>query len=303
MQAKMFSGLGVALVTPMKSGKVDFPALEKITELVINGGVDYLVVLGTTGESVTLDAKECRAIFDCVLAVNSGRKKMVAGYFGENDTRVAIERINAFDFNGFDGILSSSPAYSKPSQEGIYQHYKHIADASKVPVILYNVPGRTSSNVLPETTLRLANHPNICATKEAKGDIVQASHIIKNAPDNFTVLSGDDPTAIGLMACGGDGLISVIGNALPKTTADMIHAAQAGDFKLASELHLAMLNFHNPLYADGNPCGIKGLLNILGLCEIEVRLPLVPLQATTKEKLKSVWQTFEAKKKSRLMVG
>ena len=303
MQKKLFSGLGVALVTPMKNGKVDFPALEKITELVIEGGVDYLVVLGTTGESVTLDAKECRAVFDCVLAVNGGRKKMVAGYFGENDTRMAIERINAFDFKGFDGILSSSPAYSKPSQEGIYQHYIKIADASKVPVILYNVPGRTASNLLPETTLRLADHPNICATKEAKGDIIQASQIIKNAPDNFTVLSGDDPTAVGFMACGGDGLISVIGNALPQETADMIHAAQAGDFKLASELHLAMLDYHAPLYADGNPCGIKGLLNILGLCETEVRLPLVPLQSSTQEKLKTIWKTYEAKKKTSLMMG
>ncbi len=303
MQTKLFSGLGVALVTPMKGGKVDFPALEKITELVIKGGVDYLVVLGTTGESVTLEAKECRAVFDCVLAVNSGRKKMVAGYFGENNTKLAIERINAFDFKGFDGILSSSPAYNKPSQEGIFQHYSKIADASKVPVILYNVPGRTSSNVLPETTLRLAAHPNICATKEAKGDIVQASYIIKNAPENFAVLSGDDPTALGFMACGGDGLISVIGNALPQATSDMIHAAQAGDYELASELHLAMLDYHTPLYADGNPCGIKGLLNILGLCETEVRLPLVPLQATTHTKLKSLWKAYETKKKSNLMMG
>jgi len=303
MQTKMFSGLGVALVTPMKGGKVDFNALEKITELSIQGGVDYLVVLGTTGESVTLEAKECRAIFDCVLSVNSGRKQLVAGYFGENNTRLALDRINAFDFKGFDGILSSSPAYNKPSQEGIYQHYSKIADASKAPVILYNVPGRTASNLLPETTLRLAEHPNICATKEAKGDIIQASHIIKNAPENFSVLSGDDPTAIGFMACGGDGLISVIGNALPQTTADMIHAAQAGDYKLAGELHLDLLDFHDPLYADGNPCGIKGLLNIMGLCETEVRLPLVPLRTSTQDKLKTVWQSFAAKKKNRLMLG
>ncbi len=293
MQDKIFGGIGVALVTPLKQGKVDFPALEKIAENIIQGGVDYLVVLGTTGESVTLTSVECRKIFDCVLAVNSGRKKMVAGYFGQNNTQVLIDRLKGFDYKGFDGILSSSPSYSKPSQEGIFQHYQHVANNSKVPVIMYNVPGRTASNVLPETTLKLARHPNICAIKEAGGDIVQASKVIKNAPEDFAVLSGDDPTAIGLMACGGDGLISVIGNAFPRETSEMIHAAQHGNYKLAAELHLAMLNFHEPLYVDGNPCGIKGLLNLLEICETEVRLPLVPLRPSTREKLKTELLKFK----------
>ncbi|NNE28676.1 MAG: 4-hydroxy-tetrahydrodipicolinate synthase [Saprospiraceae bacterium] len=281
-----FRGLGVALVTPMKNGRVDFPALEKITAHVIEGGVDYLVALGTTGESVTLTSKECLAVFDCVKNINRGRLPVVAGYFGQNNTTALLDRIKEFDFEGFDGILSSSPSYNKPSQEGIYQHYMRVADASPLPVILYNVPGRTGSNVLPETTLRLAEaHNNIVAVKEASGDIVQGSQIIKHAPEGFDVLSGDDPTALGLMSCGGKGLISVIANALPVQTNSMIQESLIGNFDKARERHLELLDFHKPLYADGNPAGIKGLLNLLGLCQTEVRLPLVPLKKETQEQL------------------
>ena len=302
MQKRAFSGLGVALVTPFKNGKVDFAALEKIVNHVIDGGVDYLVALGTTGESVTLDSKECRAVFDCVLNANADRKKVIAGFFGGNNTAAILERIKSFNFDGFSGILSSSPAYNKPSQEGIFQHYQKIADSSPLPVVLYNVPGRTASNVLPETTLRLAEHENICATKEAKGDIVQASEIIKYAPENFSVLSGDDPTAVGLMACGGHGLISVIGNALPKLTAEMIHGAIAGNMDIAAKCHLALLDFHTPLYADGNPAGIKGLMNLMGMCSTEVRLPLVPLQSSTMDQLKKVLTALNKNAKPKQLI-
>lgn len=293
-----FQGLGVALVTPFKNQKVDFSALEKITQHVVNGGADYLVALGTTGESVTLTTKECRAIFDCIQNANAGRKPIVAGFFGENNTALVVERLKEFDFSGFSGILSSSPAYNKPTQEGIYQHYMRVADAAPVPVILYNVPGRTASNVLPETTLRLAeDHSNIAAIKEASGDIAQGSLIIKHAPEHFDVISGDDPTAIGLMASGGKGLISVIGNALPKRTSAMIHAALAGDYVKASELHLELTGFHKPLYVDGNPAGLKGLLSLMNLCSEEVRLPLVPLRKETKELLNIELKMLELKSK------
>lgn len=291
-----FQGLGVALVTPLKNQQVDFAALTKIVNHVIDGGADYLVALGTTGESVTLTTKECRSIFDCIHHANDGRKPVVAGFFGGNNTALVVERLKAFDFTGFSGILSSSPAYNKPSQEGIYQHYLRVADASEVPVILYNVPGRTASNVLPETTLRLAeDHSNIVAIKEAKGDIVQASTIIKHAPEHFDVLSGDDPTAIGLMACGGKGLISVIGNALPRQASEMVQAALQGDFQKAQTLHMELLGFHDPLYVDGNPAGIKGLMQLMRLCTDEVRLPLVPLRKETKEQLNIELKLLELK--------
>jgi len=290
-----FNGLGVALVTPFRNGKVDFSALEKITEHVIDGGADYIVALGTTGESVTLTTNECRAIFDCILNKNQGRIPIVAGYFGQNNTAQLLERVNAFDFEGFSGILSSSPAYNKPTQEGIYQHYLRLADASPLPVILYNVPGRTSSNVLPETILRLAEHDNVAAVKEAGGDIVQASQVIKHAPENFAVLSGDDPTALGLMACGGKGLISVIGNAFPRRMTDMIQYALEGNFNKAKAIHLELMGFHKPLYADGNPAGVKGLLQLLNICSEEVRLPLVSLRKSTKEQLNVELKMLELK--------
>lgn len=291
-----FQGLGVAMITPFKKGKVDYKALEKITEHLVEGGADYLVALGTTGESVTLSTRECRAIFDCILNVNNDRLPVVAGYFGENNTALAVDRIKKFDFTGFSGILSSSPAYNKPSQEGIYQHYMRIADASPVPVILYNVPGRTASNVLPETTLRLAeDHANVVAIKEASGDIAQASEIIKNAPQNFDVLSGDDPTALALIACGGKGLISVIGNAFPRATADMVHHAMEEEMEIAQKLNIDLFDFHDLLYVDGNPCGIKGLMELMNFCTTEVRLPLVPLRDETKTLLENTLQYYNAK--------
>lgn len=290
-----FNGLGVALVSPFRNGKVDFAALERITEHVIQGGVDYLVALGTTGESVTLTTNECRAIFDCILNKNQGRVPVVAGYFGQNNTAKLIERIGQFDFDGFSGILSSSPSYNKPTQEGIYQHYLRVADASPLPVILYNVPGRTASNVLPETILRLAEHDNVAAVKEAGGDIMQASQVIKHAPENFAVLSGDDPTALGLMACGGDGLITVLGNAFPERMTNMIRYAAQDDFEKARAIHLEVMGFHTPLYADGNPAGIKGLLQLMNICSDEVRLPLVPLTKSTKEQLNVELKMLELK--------
>lgn len=269
-------GAGVALVTPFRDGEVDFTALTKIIEKQIASGIDFLVSLGTTGESVTLSGDECRAVFAHTLKVVSGRIPVVAGLFGGNNTAGLVQRFKEYDLTGFAAVMSSSPYYTKPSQEGIYQHYMKIAEASPLPIIIYNVPGRTSSNVLPETILRLAKaSEKFIAVKEASGDVVQASKILKDRPDDFLVLSGDDPTSVALMSLGGDGCISVIGNALPELYADMIHAAQNANFMEASRLHLATLDVHHWLYVENNPCGVKAALEIMGMCRREVRLPLV----------------------------
>ena len=279
MKQQQFRGTGVALVTPFKNGEIDFTSLGRIIEHTIDGGVDYLVSLGTTGESVTLNTDESQKVFDFTIKVNAGRVPLIAGLFGGNDTAALVRKIKNFDFSGFDGILSSSPAYNKPTQEGIYQHYMKIAEASPVPIIIYNVPGRTASNILPETILRLANASNkFVAVKEASGDIVQGMKIIKEKPEHFSVLSGDDPTAFSLITAGGQGVISVIANALPEQFSEMVRSALAGDIDTARELNLRMLDLHPWLYVDGNPAGIKAALEILNLGTRNVRLPLVPIQ-------------------------
>ncbi len=273
-----FSGTGVALVTPFRNGSVDFPALKRIIEYTIEGGVDYLVSLGSTGEAITLSTEERRAVVDFTIEVNKGRLPLVVGMFGHNNTKQLIQRFKEFNFTGVDAVLSSSPPYNKPTQEGIYQHYISVAKYSPVPIIIYNVPGRTSSNVLPETIVQLAKaDPKFIAVKEASGDIVQTSHIIKNAPDNFLILSGDDPTALACIACGGHGLISVIGNTLPYHISTMIRSALNNDFAKATQLHLQLLDMHHWLYLEGNPAGVKAALELQGLCTREVRLPLTPL--------------------------
>jgi len=274
----VFRGTGVALVTPFSEGAIDFKALSAIIEHVITGGVDYLVSLGTTGESVTLSEDEKRAVLDHTIEVTAGRKPIVAGNFGGNDTAALCRYIDAFDFAGIDAILSSSPAYNKPSQEGIFQHYRAVAEHSPVPVILYNVPGRTSSNIASATTVRIAKAcPNVVGIKEASGDLTQSSEIIRDRRNGFLVISGDDPTAPGLIYTGGDGVISVIANAFPREWSHMIRLALTRENDRANAIHNQLLELHRHIYVEGNPAGIKTALQFLGLCNNEVRLPLTPM--------------------------
>lgn len=271
-------GTGVALVTPFRQKAVDFDALERIIEYVIAGGVDYIVSLGTTGEAITLNSKECRQVFDFTLRTVNGRKPVVAGMFGGNFTEMLAEKIRHYNLEGFAAIMSSSPAYSKPPQEGIYRHYLELAAASPVPILIYNVPGRTGSNVKPETILRLAaESEKFIGVKEASGDLVQVMQLLKNRPEHFLVLSGDDVLTLPAIACGGDGAISVIANVYPRHFSEMVRYARQGNFAAAAQLNNAMLDVHPWLYVEGNPVGIKAAMEIRGLCSREVRIPLVPL--------------------------
>ncbi|MEK7254144.1 MAG: 4-hydroxy-tetrahydrodipicolinate synthase [Bacteroidota bacterium] len=282
-----FRGTGTALVTPFRRGKVDYEALEKIIEHNLEGGVDFLVSLGTTGEAVTLTTRECKEVLRFTLKINNGRVPVVAGLFGDNDTTRVTSRLADYDLEGFAAVMSSSPSYTKPSQEGIFQHYMKIAKASPLPVIIYNVPGRTASNVAADTTLRLANaSEKFMAVKEASCDLNQITKIIKYRPEGFLVLSGDDPQTLAIIASGGDGVISVIANALPAEFSGMTRAALAGDFETARRLNLQLSDIHPWLYVDGNPAGIKTMLEIMGFCKNDMRLPLVPVRESTQQNLR-----------------
>lgn len=291
MNEHRFSGLGVALVTPFTpSGTIDFPALENIINHCINGGVDYLVSLGTTGEAITLSFKECRQVLDFTIEINNGRVPLVVGMFGHNDTAELVNRIQQFDFTGFAGILSSSPSYNKPTQEGIFQHYMKMADVAPLPIIIYNVPGRTASTIRPETILRLAHaDTKFAAVKDATGDLVAAAKIAKAKPDHFDLLSGDDPTCLPLLSVGGSGLISVLGNLLPDFYSQMVHAANAGDYATARAIHHATVNFHDWVYVEGNPVGIKAAMEMAALCGKDVRLPLVPMSDTNRKNMQQAY--------------
>ncbi len=281
MKYNRFRGTGVALVTPFKNKEIDFEALGKVLDHVILGGVEYVVSLGTTGESATLSTKEKHAVLDFTVKYVNKRVPIVAG-FGGNDTRQIIHEMEAYHFRGIDAILSSSPSYNKPTQEGIYQHYMALAKAAPAPIIIYNVPGRTASNIEAETTLRLAHDSNrFVGIKEASGDLSQASKILKFKPKDFLVLSGDDPTALPLVSIGGDGVISVIGNALPELFSNMIRKGLSGNFKQAAIDHLAISDIHHWLYTEGNPAGIKAAMEMMGICGKETRLPLVPVSDST----------------------
>lgn len=286
---EMFRGTGVALVTPFQNDKIDFPALGNIIEHVISGGVDYIVSLGSTGEAINLSRAECKEVLTFTYQKVAGRKPLVAGLFGGNNTAQLIERIEAYgpELEGYDAIMSSNPSYVKPTQEGIYQHYLQVADASPLPIIIYNVPGRTCGNITAETCVRLANaSPKFIAVKEASGDLEQIQKILKDRPEGFLVLSGDDPTTLATIGCGGDGVISVIANTLPGPFSDMVRAALDGAYPTAQQLNLSMFDLHPLLYVDGNPAGVKACLHILGLCENELRLPLTPVTEATFAKLK-----------------
>lgn len=285
--------MGVALVTPFKDDmSVDFEALERLVEFQLRNGTDYLVVLGTTGETPTLNNVERQAIIDTVVRVNAGRVPIVLG-IGGNNTMGVVEQIRNTDFTNIDAILSVSPYYNKPSQEGLYQHYKTIAESTYMPVIIYNVPGRTGANISAETTLRLAHDfQNIVAIKEASGNFKQIDDIIKNKPANFMVISGDDGITFPLITLGAVGVISVVGNAFPKEFSRMVRLALRGDLEGARRIHYSFVEMIELLFVDGNPAGVKSVLSCMGLINNVLRLPLVPTKTTTLEKIQDVLKTL-----------
>ncbi len=272
-----FRGTGVALVTPFANEVIDFEGLKRVINHCIDGGVEYLVSLGTTGESATLTPAESLDILEFTTKTIARRVPLVAG-FGGNNTQAIIDKIKAFHFDGVDAILSVSPYYNKPTQEGIYRHYMALAEVAPRPIIIYNVPSRTGSNIAPETTLRLAHaSEKFIAVKEASGDLVQCMNIVKNKPENFLVLSGDDAITLPMLAFGIDGVISVIANACPRPFSDMVRHGLNENFKAASKLHFDLLEIIDLLFVEGNPAGVKAALEIQGICSKEVRLPLVEL--------------------------
>lgn len=279
-------GLGVAMITPFQANEaVDYHALERLVNH-LHTGADFLVVMGTTGESVTLTEKEEFEVLDFILEINKQKLPVVFGIGGNNTARVAAQ-MKSFDRKGVIAFLSASPAYNKPTQEGIFRHYSALSKASKLPIILYNVPGRTASNVLPTTVLKIAEScKNIIGIKEAAGSIEQVMELRRILPGNFLLLSGDDNLALPHMACGGDGIISVVGNAYPKMFSEVIHASANGDFETARKLHFALLPLIENLFKEGNPGGIKETLMHLGICQNHMRLPLYPVSETLSKHLK-----------------
>ncbi len=287
MMQRKFIGTGVALVTPFKeNGSIDYEAYKKLINHSISGGVDYILVNGTTGESATTSAAEKSEMLAFAKKENNGRVGLVYG-IGGNNTAEVINIIQSTDFTGVDAILSVSPYYNKPSQEGIYLHYKAIADAAPVPVILYNVPGRTSSNIAAKTTIRLSAHKNIAAIKEASGNIEQAMEIAKYADKDFILISGDDLVTVPMIAIGAKGVMSVVANAYPNQFSKMLKLALNNDFKGATEILKMFIDINPFLYEEGNPVGIKQTLALLGICGTTVRLPLAPASDGLKEKLKT----------------
>lgn len=282
-------GMGVALITPFKEdGRVDFEALLKLVEFQVQNGTDYLVVLGTTAETPTLSEVEKKEIVREVVTQVRRRIPIMLGV-GGNCTRTIVEKLKNDDLQGIDAILSVVPYYNKPSQEGIYQHYKAVAQATRLPLVLYNVPGRTGVNMTAETTLRVArDFDNVIAIKEASGNISQMDDIIKNKPDNFQVISGDDGIAYPLIALGAVGVISVIGNAFPQEFSRMVRLALSGDYQNARIIHSRFVELFELLFVDGNPAGVKSMLNMMGFIENVLRLPLVPTRIPTYEKIRTV---------------
>lgn len=282
---KKFFGTGVALITPFTStGSVDYKSLKKVLQHTAKG-VDYYVVMGTTGESATLSREEKKAVLQFVIDNNPKKLPVVYG-IGGNNTREVVETIKSTNFEGVDALLSVSPYYNKPSQEGIYQHFKAVADASPVPVILYNVPGRTASNITAETTLRLAAHKNIFAIKEASGNIEQCMKIAKAMPKDFLLISGDDLLTVPLYSIGAKGVISVLANAYPVVFQKMKEFSFAGDFAKASKEQFKILEINGLMYEEGNPVGVKQLMADMGLCGNHVRLPLVEASEGLKKKIR-----------------
>lgn len=278
-------GVGAALITPFKKDlSIDTDALKRLVEYQCVNGTDYLVVLGTTGESPVFSEHETRLIVDTIKEANNKRLPLVLG-IGGNNTMSISQKLKTYDLSGFSAILSVSPYYNKPNQEGIFHHYNALADASPLPIILYNVPGRTGSNITAETTLRLAENRNICAVKEASGNFSQCMEIIKHRPEGFLVISGDDAFTFPFIAMGMDGVISVICNSFPKLFSQMVHAALANKIEEARKLHYQLLDSMNLIFADGSPGGIKEILHYMNICESVVRPPLYAVNSKVREQL------------------
>ncbi|MCQ2383894.1 MAG: 4-hydroxy-tetrahydrodipicolinate synthase [Paludibacteraceae bacterium] len=288
IDTSIFKGLGVALITPFKAdGSVDFPTLLKLVEYQVNAGTNYLVIFGTTAESPTLTDEERAEIKAAVVKQVDGRIPIVLG-IGGNNTQQVVSSIKNTNLEGISAILSVVPYYNKPSQEGIYQHYRKIAESTDMPIILYNVPGRTGTNMNADTTLRLAHEfKNIIAVKEASGNFRQIDEIIKKKPTHFMVISGDDAITFPLITLGAMGVISVVGNAFPKEFGRMVHLALAGELEESRAIHYRFVEMMDLLFVDGNPAGVKRLMSEMGLIENALRLPLVPTTIKTTEKIRS----------------
>ena len=290
MKHNIFRGTGIALVTPFKTDfSIDLEALERIINHVIDNGADFLVVLGTTSEAPTLSSDEKQLVISTILQTNKGRLPIMLG-MGGNNTKGVIEAIKAQDFAGIDGILSVVPSYNKPNQRGMKAHFEAIADASPVPVVVYNVPGRVGVNLQAATCVELAKHPNIIAVKEASGNLQQIMEILRDKPADFDVLSGDDGITQPLMALGAQGVISVAANAYTKPFSRMMHAMKEGKTEDALKLHHAMLRMNQLIFADGNPAGIKCLMHQMGLCQNVLRLPLVPVNEKVEAEISEEWK-------------
>lgn len=294
MARNIFKGLGIALITPfMQDGEVDYKALTRLVDYQIQNGADFLCILATTGETPCLSTDEKHKIKELVIDRVRGRLPILMGC-GGNNTRAVVEELRSTDLRGIDGVLSVCPYYNKPSQEGLYQHFRAIAEASPVPVVLYNVPGRTGINLKPETTVRLAQDcENIIAIKEASGSLEQVDEIIKNKPDRFDVISGDDALTFSMVASGAAGSISVIGNALPKEVSRMIRLEFKGEYEAARIIHHRFTELYSLLFVDGNPAGVKALLHEMGFIENVLRLPLVPTRITTLQKMTEILKTLK----------
>lgn len=289
MARNIFKGLGIALITPFTNdGAVDYASIRRLLEYQIDNGADFFCILATTGETPCLTKEEKQKIKELVIEVNLGRIPVLMGC-GGNNTAAVLAEIKETDWKGIDGILSVCPYYNKPSQEGLYQHFKAISMASPLPLVLYNVPGRTGINMKAETTVRLANDfDNIVAIKEASGSLEQVDEIIKNKPDRFDVISGDDALTFSMIASGAAGVISVIGNALPKEFSRMIQLEFNGEYEPARKIHHKFTELYSLLFVDGNPAGVKALLSEMNMIENELRLPLVPIRITTMQKMANI---------------
>ena len=289
MVRNIFKGLGIALITPFcEDGSVDYKSLVRLMEYQLDNGADFFCILATTGETPCLTKDEKQKIKDLVVSTVNGRVPILMGC-GGNNTAAVVEELKTGDFRGIDGVLSVCPYYNKPSQEGLYQHFKAIAAATSLPVVLYNVPGRTGVNLKAETTVRLARDcENIVAVKEASGSLEQVDEIIKNKPKDFAVISGDDALTFPMISCGAEGVISVIGNALPKEFSRMIRLEFKGEYEGARKIHHKFTDLFSLLFVDGNPAGVKAMLHEMGFIENVLRLPLVPTRISTLQKMSEI---------------
>ena len=289
MVQNIFKGLGIALITPFKEdGSVDYDSLKRLVQYQLDNGADFFCILATTGETPTLTAQEKQTIKDLVVDIVQARVPILIGC-GGNNTAAVVEELKTGDFKGIDGILSVCPYYNKPSQEGLYQHFKAIAAATELPVVLYNVPGRTGVNLKAETTVRLARDcQNIVAIKEASGNLEQVDEIIKNKPADFDVISGDDSLTFPMVSCGAVGVISVIGHALPKEFSRMIRLQMRGEYDPARTIHHRFTDLFSLLFVDGNPAGVKAMLSEMGFIENVLRLPLVPMRINNMQRMSEI---------------